>query len=84
MKIGARILDSWFNTSFGDARRRKITYHPLLIGFFHKLISIQYVSCNVFQFTCSATVAIALCSCTSELSPANDKDPELNINLALI
>ena len=42
--------------------RRKITYHLLLIGFFHKLISSQ---CNV-AFTCSSTAAIYIC--TSELS----------------
>ena len=84
LKIGAGVLDSWLYTSFGDAKRRKITYHPLLIGFFHKLISIQDVRCNMLHFTCSATADIALCSCTSKLSPINDKDAALNIHLALI
>ena len=31
----------------------------------------------MFHFTCSATAAIALCSCIGELSPANDKNAEL-------
>ena len=53
--------------------RRKISYHPLLICFFYKLISIQDVGCK-----CSITAAITLCSCTSELSPTNDKDAELS------
>ena len=52
--------------------------------FFHKLISIQDVRCSMFHFTCSATAAIALCSCIGELSPANDKNAELNIHLALV
>ena len=28
----------------------------------------------MLHFTCSATAAIALCSCTSKLSPISDKD----------
>ena len=75
----ASVLDSWLYTSFGDAKRRKITYQPLLIG-----ISVQDVRCNMLHFTCSATADIALCSCTSKLSPINDKDAALNIHLALI
>ena len=40
--------------------RREITYHRLLIAFFHKLISMEDV-----YITCSLTAAIALSSCTS-------------------
>ena len=29
--------------------RRKITYHPLLIGFSHQLISMQYVGHNMLH-----------------------------------
>ena len=36
--------------------RRKITHHPLLIGFFHKLVSMHDVGHNVLhlQITCSS------------------------------
>ena len=51
--------------------RRKITYHPLLIGFFYQLISVKYVGHNYLVFICSLTASIALSSCTIELSPFN-------------
>ena len=42
--------------------RRKITCCSLLIGFFHKLTSIQVVGSKMLHFTCSSTAAITLCS----------------------
>ena len=57
---------------------RKMTYHPLLTGFLHKLIWIQNVGCNMLHFTCSSKPAITLCLYTSELSPTSGKDAELN------
>ena len=52
--------------------RRKITHHPL--AFF-----INWFQCRIFNiFKCSLTAASTLSSCTSELSPTNDKDAELN------
>ena len=57
--------------------RRKIAYHPLLIGFFHKLISRQDIR-HYIAFTCSSTAAINLSSCNSKFSPNNDKDAKLN------
>ena len=68
--------------TFGFIRRfdarMKVTYNLLLIGFFHKLISMQDVRCNMLRLTFSSTASIILRLCTSELSPNNDKDAELN------
>ena len=60
-------------------RRRKITYHPLLIGFFLKVISMQEARCNMLHL--HVAQQLPSCSCTSELSSTNDKDAELNRQL---
>ena len=75
-----------FKSLPGDAQRRassnivfeqKITYHPLFIAFFHKLISMQRCWAYV-AFKYISTAAITLILCASELSPISDKDAELN------
>ena len=58
--------------------RRKIIYRPLLIDFFHKLISVRDVWYNMLHLEYSSTAAVILSSCTGELSPTNNKDAELN------
>ena len=59
--------------------RRKITYHPLCIGFFHKLISMQELLGILHLNVAKSTAAITLSLCTSELlSPPSDKNVELN------
>ena len=47
VKIGSRFWTYGFICLVDP--RRKITYHPLLIDFFHKLISIQVVVCNMLH-----------------------------------
>ena len=47
----ARVLDSWLYTFLGDTRRRKITYHLLLIVFFF---------INWFQYRMSGVVCSIL------------------------
>ena len=56
---------------------RKMTYDPLLIGFLHKLFSMQDLRHNVFHLPCSSTAAITASSCASESSPTNDKGAAL-------
>ena len=59
--------------------RRKITNHPLLIGFPHQLISMQDVVHNYVAFKCSLIAVITLSLCTGELvSLTIYKDTELN------
>ena len=47
VKIGARFWIYGFICLLDP--RRKITYHPLLIGFFDKLISLHVVGCNMLH-----------------------------------
>ena len=56
---------------------RKMTYHPMLIGFLHKLFSMQDLRHNIFHLPCGSTTAITTSSCASESSPTNDKDAAL-------
>ena len=59
--------------------RRKITHHPLLIGYFHKLIWMQDVGYNTLHLhVTESRTSITQILCTSESSPINDKDPQLN------
>ena len=59
--------------------RGKITYHPLCISFFHKLISVQKLVGMFHLNVAKSTAVITLSSCTSyEFSPTNDKNAELN------
>ena len=51
---------------------------PIIYGFFHKVISMHDVRHMLGIFKCSSTAGITLRSCTGELSPDNDTDPELN------
>ena len=54
--------------------KTKITYHLLLIGFSHQLVSMRGVEHNYVAFKCNVAAAITLTSCNNELSPTNDKD----------
>ena len=58
--------------------RRKIAYNSLLIGFSHKVISMQDVGHMLLQLNRSTAAMILSSSCTNELSPTHEKDAVLN------
>ena len=60
--------------SLNTVQNEKTNCHnPFLIGFFHKLISMQDVGHMVHLNKCNLTAAMTS-SCTNELSPTNKKD----------